>query len=417
MPMTPIAPKNNMTPLIGAEYLKKLELNALLEITTAISQNVSKEDLYKIFKFTLKGNHLIKKVALFVKENDNWECATHFGGHIDFSKVNNELLESIPKHVHEPRGKYSLIFEDFDVVLPVYHKDNVLAYVFVDGDETFGEELRNERFDFIQTLSNVLLYAVENKRLFAKQLEQQALKKELEIASKVQSQLVPKHFPNIRQSQFYSTYIPHSTVGGDYYDLIVADEDTYYICVADVSGKGIPAAIFMSNFQASLRILLSSSTSLEDTVKQLNRHIIKNTQGDHFITFFVAKIDLRNKEIEYINAGHNHPILVDKNTLEINYLSEGCTFLGAFDELPKVKSNTIQLKNSVILLYTDGDTETFNENYEEFSVAKIEEVIKDNIEKPLSNMHKDLIDQLNIHRGTKPYSDDITMFSVSLSDF
>lgn len=403
-----------MTPLIGAEYLKKLELNALLEITTAISQNVSKEDLYKIFKFTLKGNHLIKKVALFVKENGKWDCATQFGGNIDFTKVNNELFESIPKHVHEPRGKYSLIFEDFDVVLPVYHKDNVLAYVFVDGDETFGEELRNERFDFIQTLSNVLLYAVENKRLFAKQLEQQALKKELEIASKVQSQLIPKHFPPVKRSKFYSTYIPHSSIGGDYYDLIVVDENTYYICIADVSGKGIPAAIFMSNFQASLRILLTTTTNLEDTVKQLNRHIVKNTQGDHFITFFIAKIDLLANEIEYINAGHNHPLLIDKQTEEITYLSEGCTFLGAFDELPKVKSQTIPLRESTLVLYTDGLTETFNEKYEEFSLSKIEEVVKSHIEEPLSIIHNVLIAELDIHRNTKPYADDITIFSVCL---
>ena len=405
-----------MTPLIGAEYLKKLELNALLEITTAISKNVSKEDLYKIFKFTLKGNHLIKKVALFVKENNNWECATHFGGNIDFSKVDNALLESIPKHVHEPRGKYSLIFEDFDVVLPVYHKDNVFAYVFVDGDETFGEELRNERFDFIQTLSNVLLYAVENKRLFAKQLEQQALKKELEIASKVQSQLVPKHFPPIARSKFFSTYIPHSTVGGDYYDLIVHDEHTYYICVADVSGKGIPAAIFMSNFQASLRILLASSTSLQETVKQLNRHIVKNTQGDHFITFFVAKIDLLRNEIEFINAGHNPPIYVDTNSFEVEYLNEGCTFLGAFEELPKINSKTIALKEAVLLLYTDGVTETFNDNYEEFSLTGIEQVIMNHLKDPLEDMHIELIKALDQHRGTKPYTDDITVFSVSFTN-
>jgi phosphoserine phosphatase RsbU/P len=403
-----------MEQIISGEYLKKLELNALLEITTAISKNVSKEDLYKIFKFTLRGNHLIKKVALFVKEENNWECACHFGAKIDFSKVSSELLESIPKTVHEPRGKYNMAFEDFDVVLPVYHKDNVLALVFVDGDEAFGEDLKSERFDFIQTLSNVLLYAVENKRLFSKQLEQQALKKELEIASRVQAQLIPKKFPKIKGCEFYSTYIPHSKIGGDYYDLVEVDPNTFYVCIADVSGKGVPAAIFMSNFQASLRILLSTSTDLVETVKKLNRHIIKNTGGDYFITFFIAKIDLANKEIEYINAGHNQPLMIHKNSNSFKYLSEGCTFLGAFDELPKIKSNNISFEESILLLYTDGLTETFNENYEEFSLAKIEQALETHRDKTLEEIHKLLIAELDLHKGSKSYSDDITIFSVSL---
>lgn len=84
---------------ISGEHLKKLELNALLEITTAISQNVSKEDLFKIFKFTLKGNHLIQKVALFLKEENNqWYCATSFGVKLDLEKITKEILESIPKN-------------------------------------------------------------------------------------------------------------------------------------------------------------------------------------------------------------------------------------------------------------------------------------------------------------------------------
>lgn len=405
-----------MARLISSESLKKLELNALLEITTAISQNVSKADLFKIFKFTLKGNHLIQKVALFIKTDDQeWNCVSHFGVNLDFPNITKEILNSIPKTVHEPRGLYNGLFEDFDVVLPVYHKERVLAFVFVDGDEAFGEELRNERFDFIQTLSNIILYALENKNLISKQLEQQALKKELEIASKVQSQLVPSKFPKIKNTQFYSTYIPHSKIGGDYYDLVICDKNSFYVCVADVSGKGVPAAIFMSNFQASLRVLLELNYSLEETVRKLNKHIVKNTGGDFFITFFLAKIDFKSSEIQYINAGHNHPIFLDKKTKDVKYLTDGSTFLGAFDDLPSVRTGTLNFDDSLLVLYTDGLTETYNEKNEEFSIEKVEEIVVANLDQSLERVHAELIKSLDTHRNKINYIDDITIFSISLN--
>ncbi|MFN8438961.1 MAG: PP2C family protein-serine/threonine phosphatase [Cytophagales bacterium] len=401
---------------ISGEHLKKLELNALLEITTAISQNVSKEDLFKIFKFTLKGNHLIQKVALFLKEENNqWYCATSFGVKLDLEKITKEILESIPKMVHEPRGKYDLLFEDFDVVMPVYHKDQIFAYVFVDGDEAFGEDVRNERFDFIQTLSNIILYALENKKMFVKQLEQQALNKELEIASKVQSQLIPSRYPTYKNVKFSSKYIPHSKIGGDYYDLIAKTKTQFYACIADVSGKGVPAAIFMSNFQASLRVLIETDQDLSTIVQKLNKYIVKNTGGEYFITFFIALIDIENKTIEYINSGHNHPYLLNQNTNEVMVLDKGSTFLGAFDKLPSIVSEKLSIENSLLLLYTDGLSETNNTENEEYGEERIKNCIIKHSESEIDVLTQSLINELDTFRTSAPYKDDITIFGISLS--
>lgn len=395
---------------------KQLELNALLEITQAINSNATEENLYKIYHFTLRANLIIKKIALFVNEDEVWDCKLHFGCSPEIVKADpSKLLTQINTISEIKHEVYSDYFKDFDVVIPVAHKNKSLAYVLVDGDESFGEEAKSQKFKFIQTLSNILLVAIENKRFARKQIEQEALRKEMEIAAQVQAMLVPQQLPSHSKYQLHATYFPHQSIGGDYYDIIFLSENQFYVCIADVSGKGVPAAIFMSNFQATLRTLIAENLEISMIIRKLNTLTQKNTGGDYFVTFFIALVDINLKKIHYINAGHNAPYLIETSG-SIQELNKGTVMIGAFQELPFVEEESLDFnKDDLLFMYTDGLVETNNEEGIEFGEENVELILKENHKQTPEVLHREMIVALDRHKGTAlKYKDDVTMFSLKL---
>lgn len=393
--------------------IKELELNALLEITQAINSNLPAASLYKIYNFTLRSNLKIRKLALFVLD-DEWNCKASFGTDHQFQSI--KLLPAF-KTIHDIAHLKEFgdcAFTEFDIVIPVTHKSNTLALVFVGGlDKNEGGEVEEDGIRFIQALSNIIIVAIENKKLANKQLEQEAFRKELEIASDVQQFLFPKSLPNTDVLKVEASYLPHDIVGGDYYDYIPINQNQFLICIADVSGKGIAAALMMSNFQASLRTLLRQTPNLTDIIEALNFQVLENTKGEKFITCFAAIYDVKLKTMVYVNAGHNPPILWDRRN-GLRFLEEGSTVLGAMHPLPFVNEGFItDLDDFLLFCYTDGVTETVNERGQEFGVEKIMEYFNSDhtYTKDLKTIHQDIIVALDTFKGTEAYHDDITILS------
>jgi sigma-B regulation protein RsbU (phosphoserine phosphatase) len=393
--------------------IKELELNALLEITQAINSNLPEESLYKIYNFTLRSNLNITKLALFVFDED-WQCKAHFGTKHPYYKI--KLLpefKTIQDITHLREFKHCE-FTEFDIIVPVAHKTTTLALVFVGGLDQYDVRYESEDgIRFIQALSNIIIVAIENKKLARKQLEQEALRKELEIARDVQQFLFPKKLPNTDVLKVEASYLPHDRIGGDYYDYIPMNKNQFLICVADVSGKGIPAALMMSNFQASLRTLVRQTPNLTDIVEALNYQVLENTKGEKFITFFAAIYDIRLKTMVYVNAGHNPPILWDRQH-GIRLLEDGSTVLGAMDPLPFLNEGFLtDIDDFLIFCYTDGLTETTNEAGREFGVETLLKYFQNDhiYTRDLKKIHEDIIVALDEFKGNKGYHDDITILS------
>ncbi|HEY0653329.1 MAG TPA: GAF domain-containing SpoIIE family protein phosphatase [Chryseosolibacter sp.] len=393
--------------------IKELELNALLEITQAINSNLPEESLYKIYNFTLRSNLNIKKLALFVLD-DEWNCKASFGTDRTFHRA--KLLPEFKtiQDITHLKDFEQCDFTEFDIVIPVTHKANTLALVFVGGLDKNDPRYENEDgIRFIQALSNIIIVAIENKKLARKQLEQEAFRKELEIASDVQQFLFPETLPNTELLKVEASYLPHDRVGGDYYDYIPINKNQFLICVADVSGKGIPAALMMSNFQAVLRTLLRQTPNLTDIVEALNFQVLENTKGEKFITFFAAIYDIRLKTMVYVNSGHNPPILYDKKN-GVRLLEEGSTVLGAMHPLPFLNEGFVTgLDDFLLFCYTDGLTETVNEQGQEFGVESLLSYFKEpqTFTKDLKVIHQDIIVALDRFKGKNGYHDDITILS------
>jgi phosphoserine phosphatase RsbU/P len=392
--------------------IKELELNALLEITQAINSNLPEESLYKIYNFTLRSNLNIAKLALFVLD-DEWDCKVTFGTKKRFNRT--DLLpefKTIQDITHLKNFK-ECDFTVFDIIVPVAHKDKTLALVFVGGLDKRDAYSHDDGVKFIQALSNIIIVAIENKKLARRQLEQEAFRKELEIASDVQQFLFPEKLPNTDLLKVEASYLPHDHIGGDYYDYIPINKNQFLICVADVSGKGIPAALMMSNFQASLRTLLRQTPNLTDIIEALNFQVLENTKGEKFITFFAAIYDIRLKTMVYVNSGHNPPLLWTKKD-GIRLLEDGSTVLGAMHPLPFLNEGFVTgLEDFLLFCYTDGLTETIDSDGHEYGVNRVIDYFSqpETYVKDLKTIHQDIIVSLDQFKGRMGYHDDITILS------
>jgi phosphoserine phosphatase RsbU/P len=346
--------------------------------------------------------------------DEDWNCKVNFGTRHQFHK--SKLLPAFKtvQDITHLREFEQCDFTEFDIVIPVTHKTSTLALVFVGGLDKNDPRYENEDgIRFIQALSNIIIVAIENKKLVRKQLEQEAFRKELEIASDVQQFLFPEKLPNTERLKVEASYLPHDRVGGDYYDYIPINKNQFLICVADVSGKGIPAALMMSNFQAVLRTLLRQTPNLTDIIEALNYQVLENTKGEKFITFFAAIYDIRLKTMVYVNSGHNPPILWDKKN-GIRLLEDGSTVLGAMHPLPFLNEGFVTgLEDFLLFCYTDGLTETINEQNEEFGMDALLNYFKDEhaYTRDLKTIHQDIIVALDKFKGRNGYHDDITILS------
>jgi sigma-B regulation protein RsbU (phosphoserine phosphatase) len=394
--------------------ISKFKLDSLLDITLSINANLPTEVLLSKYDSILRNSLGIGKILIF-KRSDMWECLLNAGfpEYFELIDVESRLLgfDDIT-YVSPDMG-----FEGVDIIVPVYNNNEHLAFLFIGDIEEEGEGMSPviKHLNFIQTISSIIIVAIENIRLHKESLRQEALKKELELAARMQKMLIPdsRHMPQNPFMIVNGFYYPHYEVGGDYYDCLKLSDSMTGLCIADVSGKGISAAILMSNFQASLRALLTADTDLESLIHRLNSIVVSNAAGEKFITFFVARYDHKSKTLEYINAAHNPPVLFNTETGNISHFHPSCVGIGMLDEIPYVKATTITLKGfNKIVCYTDGLSELKGEDGKDIGTKEIIRHIsnKEPVEKNIQAMIK--------HLGipdTNPYLfDDVSIISADL---
>jgi len=383
-----------------------------LTITQAINDNVSATGLFDMYKNFLAWEMGVKKMALFsISDEDQWDCVVTIN--VDYSLDDEVIIENLLEYnrLHTITEEDHPHLKEFDILIPVYHKNDPIAFTLIGGFE--DEKNLYNKIQFITTITNIISVAIENKRLFKKQLRQERLQKEIELAEEVQQMLIPDHLPKEEQFNIASIYKPHFNVGGDYFDYIPVDDHRFVICIADISGKGVGAAILMANFQAILRVVIRKSSDMRQLVQELNTNVYEITKSDKFITFFIALIDLNQQEIQYINAGHNPPMLVED--LNITDLDQGCTVLGAVPELPQIDVGTYSFNDSVLLIsYTDGLTDLKNDQQEYFDRKKLIEFIRTHRMMNAEQFNKRLQEHLEQFRGNQVYPDDIAILTSQL---
>lgn len=386
--------------------LQELKLNSLLEITSVINSHSSIDEIIEIYSFILKEQLLFRKFVLFI-EQEGWQCILKVGykGKINPDDHIEQLLRF--KELTMLADSNSKLLMEFNTILPVMHAGKALAYLLLTENPTqITNKEPSTQLGFTQTLTNIICVAIENRRLVRHNMVKELISKDLEVASELQKLLFPSELPSNRKMDISAKYIPRHAIGGDYYDFIPLGDDEFIICIADVSGKGISAALLMANFQATIRTLFRYQRfELSFLIEELNKKVMLNAKGEKYITFFIAHYNAYTRKLKYINAGHNHPVLLMGR--KVQELKDGCIGLGMFDELPNIKVGKIILPpKSTLVLFTDGVVELENTEGEQYQIERLIKNIQSFSSLKMEDMNNILFSKLDDWRGPLNFIDD-----------
>lgn len=272
----------------------------------------------------------------------------------------------------------------------------------------------SEDEDYIlNAFANHAVVAIENALYFQDSLDKKELEKELAVAKRIQETLLPKKVPVLYAVEVAALNLPCKEVGGDYYDLIKISEEKLGVAIADVSGKGIPASLLMSNLQACLRTLSKENLTIKEIVTRINNIIYENTDEYQYITFFYGEIDTKKNKITFCNAGHNPPILLRKDDSEI-LLKEGGIVIGWMQNVT-YKQGEIEIKSGdQIIFYTDGVTEAMNSEEETFEEWRLRKIIKENAKNPPKIIIDEIIKEIKVHIAGSYQIDDLTLIVIKV---
>ena len=284
------------------------------------------------------------------------------------------------------------------------------------GILTVFNKRSNEKFSSNdQKLSSIIAsqssQIIENARLLEEERNLRVMQEEMRVAKQTQINLLPKDFPDISGYQIAARMIPAREVGGDSYDLIQIDDKHFAFCLGDVSGKGMPAAMLMSNLQATLRSFTITGNLCKDIISNSNDLLYNSSEPSKFATLFYGILNPASNEIVFCNAGHNDPFLFsfDGNVKE---LKTGGLLLGGFPgseyEEEKISIN----RNDLIVIFSDGISEAMNENEEEYGEERLKDFILNHRDEVPDKIIENILSNVKMFVGEAPQSDDITLLVI-----
>ncbi len=277
-------------------------------------------------------------------------------------------VRSVPEFIEGDHPVSSLI------CIPLKVEEKILGVINISTEEPFQYTAGDLKL--ATTLATQAAVSIENARLHAEQLERERILKELDIARGIQQSMLPQSTPDFQGVDVDAMSLPAKVVGGDFYDFILTTDHRLGLVVADVSGKGTPAALFMALSRALMRSNALQDFTVSEAVIQTNRMILECTTSGLFVTLFYGLFDAQQHTFRYVCAGHNPPMLYRNATGEVLYLEADGIALGAIDDIDLEEKGVSLSPGDVIVLYTDGVTESINPGEEEFGEERLVEVLK-----------------------------------------
>ncbi len=391
-------------------------LNALFELSKEFGLVNESTKVARLLVYSVIGQFLVYKFAVVTFEDDK----------INFleSKINNHELEKLLKdsdlqNLNAPLTKENIQdkFPEIDklkieLIIPMQIQGKTKGLIFL-GKRINNLLYTNDDIEFISSVGSLAIISLENQRLFLEELEKQKIEEELEIAREIQGNLLPQKKPSYKHFDVVAENITSRQVGGDYYDIISLDEKNFCIAIADVVGKGVPAALLMANLQAFLKVICKQGMKLDEATALINDLVSENITDGKFITFFWALLNDEEVSIHYVNAGHNPPLLIRNG--KIIKLEKGGIILGVMKTLRPYISETLELKkDDIIVMFTDGISEAKNINDEEFSDERLEKFVVGITEKPAAEILSAIKNEVHKFTYGAVQSDDITLMIVKV---
>ncbi len=283
-------------------------------------------------------------------------------------------------------------------VLTAFNKKN---------DQSFNDDDKR----LLTIIASQSAQIIENARLLEEEKELFSIREEVRMAAEIQKKLLPNKIPVIKGYDIWGLNIPAREVGGDYFDFIRLKPDTYAFCLGDITGKGLPAAMLMSNLQATFRAQVKVQQDISECIRLSNSLLYHSTEADKFATFFGAILYTNTNTVSYCNAGHDNPMYI-KHDKTINRLSNGGLLLG-FLENNTYEKDLIDLKHGeTIIIYSDGITEAMDENDNEFREENLIRSILENYDLSAKEIADKIISNIKSFIGKQKQHDDMTLIVI-----
>lgn len=296
------------------------------------------------------------------------------------------------------------------VCVPLWNNKEIIGIIYSDRISLL-KPFAEEDLRLLTLLANLAAVKIENIRATELSIEKEKMEKELALAAQIQRDFLPKMTPDLPGFDITGDMIPCSQVGGDYYDFIPVDCDRLGIVIADVSGKGVGASLHMASLRASLHSEVHPDYNIDKMAEKLNNSVHRDTQINCFITFFYCELDQKTGQLEFVNAGHNPPIVINKKG-EILRLESVGLCLGMFPDV-EYKSQRITLNpDDVMVLYTDGITEGRNKENKEFEEEKLIKFLKKHTKLSAPDLLKDVFEEVDSFTSGVEQMDDMTLVIV-----
>ncbi|MBI5020723.1 MAG: SpoIIE family protein phosphatase [Ignavibacteriales bacterium] len=405
---------------------------ALLEFSQELPRLMNLEQILDSMANRISGTMHVEKIAIILCDEIEgcYSLTKNIPKHYsDFVQQTNGLIallqttkkplslalldvepDSIPI-IQEDREK--IIKSGIVLSVPMFIQDRMVGTINV-GPKMSGKIYSQEDIDLLSTVASQAAIAIENARLHKSEIEKQKMEEQLEIARKIQQSLFPKTSPQLEHLDIAGISIPALTVGGDYFDYILLDPKRLLVVVADVSGKGMSAALYMSKIQGMIQLASHMYTTPREMLIHVNRRLYDGIERKSFITMVLALFNLENNTVQICRAGHNKAIIGSNNKLEhLNSkgiglgLERGPIFEENLEEVQRSLSS-----DSIFFFYSDGLSEAMNETQQQYGEDAICDFIKANKTINANHLQRSLVSAVKHFQGSAEQHDDITFVVV-----
>ena len=370
------------------------ELNAMLTISRTLSAGVSLDDVLSQIINTLIEVIDAERGTLYLVDEAKQELFSRvlLEDKAVLEEIRVKIGEGIAGHVaqtgttlnirrayEDPRFKRTFDqitgFESQTILtVPMFNNQKKIIGVVQLLNKTGGDfTSRDERL--LGAMASQAAISIENTRLYQQEMQQQLIEKELDTARTIQRSFLPDQLPTHEQWDIAAFWQPMRDVGGDFYDFHMLPDGRLAVVIADVSGKGVPAAMFMALAVTVLRFAMSLDFTPSDLLQRANQLIIADQQSRMFATVFVCYINLDTGEVQYGSAGHNPPYLYASSSNRCEFVSAPGVALGVFPTAKYAEGRLTVNSDDILVLYTDGITEVIDENEEEFGEERLDLLI------------------------------------------
>ncbi len=416
-----------LTDVLGAEDSKDLnktyamqgspQMRALIQAGRELVRNRTLEELFKVILdlaveavmagrgvvMTLEGEELVVKAA----RGDGFRISSVVRDRVLTEKAS--LLVRDTQLDQALKNRESIVASRVRsmMAVPLQTNEQVIGLIYLDSPHLIREFTR-EDLNLLTVMANVAAIRIEHARLVEVERQDMIIQKELGQAAEIQRGLLPKTAPNVAGVNLAGFNVPSRAVGGDYYDFFTYPDGRVGLIVADVAGKGLPAALLMTSLRARCHVLFEEASDLMNKVTRLNKAICADTPDNRFITFFIAVLDPATGALTYVNAGHNPPLLV-RAAGGVDQLDQGGPVLGILP-IARYREVNVQVEpGDSIVFYSDGVTEAASPEGEEFGEDRLGAFVAGRPNLEVAELITEISSAVNTFTKGAPLADDLTL--------